>query len=113
MTPEQMDKITKLGYMVLDKGNAVMCMSTKEMVLTTDAEGNRITDVPEIKDILGMNKPKKKTASAKTAPKKKKAKAEETELVMERARDKNGHFIADDPTTEVNEAWVVKNKAKK
>ena len=103
MTPEQMDKITKLGYMVLDKGNAVMCMSTKEMVLTTDAEGNRITEVPEIKAILGMDKPKKKTASAKT-----KAKVEETELVMERARDENGHFIADDPDTEVNEAWVVK-----
>lgn len=105
MTPEQMNDITKLGYMVLDKGNAVMCMSTKEMVLTTDAEGNRITDVPEIKDILGMNKPKKKTA-----PKKKKV--EETELVMERARDENGHFIADDPDTEVNEAWVVKTVKK-
>ena len=98
-----MNDITKLGYMVLDKGNAVMDMSTKEMVLTTDAEGNRITDVPEIKDILGMNKPKKKT---------KKKKAEETELVMERARDENGHFIADDPDTEVNEAWVVKTVKK-
>ena len=103
MTPEQMNDITKLGYMVLDKGNAVMDMSTKEMVLTTDAEGNRITDVPEIKDILGMNKPKKKT---------KKKKVEETELVMERARDENGNFIADDPDTEVNEAWVVKTVKK-
>mgnify|MGYP005998474759 CR=1 FL=1 len=106
MTPEQMNDITKLGYMVLDKGNAVMCMNTKEMVLTTDADGNRITDVPEIKAILGMDKPKKKT-------KKKKAKVEEeTELVMERARDENGHFIADYPTTEVNEAWVVKTVKK-
>jgi len=51
--------------------------------------------------IAGNNKPKKKTAP------KKKAKVEE-ELVMERARDENGHFIADDPETEVNEAWVVK-----
>ena len=50
--------------------------------------------------IAGQNKPKKK-------PAKKKAKVEE-ELVMERARDENGHFIADDPDTEVNEAWVVK-----
>ena len=107
MTPEQMDKITKLGYMVLDKGNAVMCMSTKEMVLTTDAEGNRITEVPEIKAILGMDKPKKKAT-----PKKAKAKVEETELVMERARDENGHFIADAPDTEVNEAWVVKTVKK-
>ena len=108
MTPEQMNEITKLGYMMLDKGNAVMCMSTKEMVLTTDAEGNRITEVPEIKAILGMDKPKKKAA-----PKKAKAKkVEETELVMERARDENGHFIADDPETEVNEAWVVKTVKK-
>ena len=106
MTPEQMNEITKLGYMVLDKGNAVMCMSTKEMVLTTDAEGNRITEVPEIKAILGMDKPKKKPTP------KKKAKVEETELVMERARDENGHFIADDPETEVNEAWVVKTVKK-
>jgi len=107
MTPEQMNAISKLGYMVMDKGNAVMCMSTKEMVLTTDAEGNRITEVPEIKAILDMDKPKKKTA-----PKKTKAKVEETELVMERARDENGHFIADDPDTEVNEAWVVKTVKK-
>ena len=55
-----MNEITKLGYMVLDKGNAVMCMSTKEMVLTTDAKGIRITEVPEIKAILGMDKPKAK-----------------------------------------------------
>ena len=108
MTPEQMNEITKLGYMVLDKGNAVMCMSTKEMVLTTDAKGNRITEVPEIKAILGMDKPKKKAAPVKATHKKAKAKVEETELVMERARDENGHFIADDPDTEVNEAWVVK-----
>jgi len=107
MTPEQMNAISKLGYMVMDKGNAVMCMSTKEMVLTVDAEGKHVTEVPEIKAILGMDKPKKKTA-----PKKTKAKAEETELVMERARDENGHFIADDPDTEVNEAWIVKTVKK-
>jgi hypothetical protein len=103
MTPEQMNAISKLGYMVMDKGNAVMCMSTKEMVLTVNAEGKHVTEVPEIKDILGIDKPKKKTA-----PKKTKAKVKETELVMERARDENGHFIADDPDTEVNEAWIVK-----
>ena len=55
--------------------------------------------------INGQDKPKKKAA-----PKKKKN--EETELVMERARDENGHFIADDPDTEVNEAWVVKTVKK-
>ena len=59
------------------------------------------------------------TAMAKT-PKpraKKKAKKEEPEyeetLEMVRARDENGHFIADDPSTpDVNEAWVVKTVKK-
>ena len=100
-----MNEITKLGYMVLDIGNAVMCMSTKEMVLTTDAKGIRITEMPKIKAILGMDKPKAKKKKPATAKVK-------TELVMERARDKNGHFIPDDPDTEVNEAWIVKTAKK-
>ena len=29
---------------------------------------------------------------------------------MERARDEKGHFIADNPDTEVNEAWVKKEE---
>ena len=37
---------------------------------------------------------------------------EETELEMVRARDEKGHFIADDPDTEVNEAWIVKTVKK-
>ena len=37
---------------------------------------------------------------------------EEDELEMVRARNEKGHYIPDDPTTEVNEAWVVK-KVKK
>ena len=38
---------------------------------------------------------------------------EEYELEMVRARDENGHFIADDPSTpDVNEAWVVKTVKK-
>ena len=47
-------------------------------------------------------KPKKKPAPKKT----------EEKLEMVRARDENGHFIADDPETEVNEAWVVKTAKK-
>ena len=59
---------------------------------------------PAVLDFLAkQDKPKKKQAP--------KAKAKE-ELVMERARDENGHFIADDPETEVNEAWVVKTAKK-
>ena len=37
---------------------------------------------------------------------------EEDELEMVRARNEKGHYISDDTTTEVNEAWVVK-KVKK
>jgi len=40
---------------------------------------------------------------------------EVVEVVVEevRARDENGHFIADDPATPENEAWTKKPKAKK
>ena len=70
-------------------------------VLAEKIYGEWQTKDPAVLDfIASQDKPKKK------APKKK-AKVEE-ELVMERARDENGHFIADDPDTEVNEAWVVK-----
>lgn len=37
---------------------------------------------------------------------------EEDELEMVRARNEEGHYIADDPATEVNEAWVVKTVKK-
>jgi hypothetical protein len=83
MTLEQMNEITKLGYMVLDKGNAVMDMSTKEMVLTTDAEGNHITKVEAIQNILGT-------------------------VEKVRARNNKGHYIKDDPNTPENEAWTTK-----
>ena len=72
-------------------------------VLAEKVYGEWQTKDPAVLDfIAGQDKPKKKKAVPK-----KKAKVEE-ELVMERARDENGHFIADDPDTEVNEAWVVK-----
>jgi hypothetical protein len=37
---------------------------------------------------------------------------EEDELEMVRARNDKGHYIADDPDTEVNEAWIVKTVKK-
>ena len=74
-------------------------------VLAEKVYGEWQTKDPAVLDfIAGQDKPKKKAT-------KKKAKVEE-ELVMERARDENGHFIADDPDTEVNEAWVVKTVKK-
>jgi len=83
MTPEQINEITKLGYMVFDKGNSVMDMSTKEMVLTVDAEGNYVTEVEAIQNILGT-------------------------VEKVRARNKKGHYIKDDPSTPENEAWTTK-----
>ena len=74
-------------------------------VLAEKIYGEWQTKDPAVLDfIAGQDKPEKK------APKKK-AKVEE-ELTMERARDENGHFITDDPSTEVNEAWVVKTVKK-
>ncbi len=71
-------------------------------VLAEKIHGEWQSKDPAVLDFIAENdKPKKKAAP------KKKAKVKE-ELVMERARDENGHFIADDPDTEVNEAWVVK-----
>ena len=34
-------------------------------------------------------------------------------MAKKRARNSDGHFIADDPTTEVNEAWVDEETPKK
>ena len=56
---------------------------------------------------------KAKTA-VKKAVKKVKQKVGKDDLEIVRARDENGHFIADDPSTpDVNEAYVVKSKNKK
>lgn len=82
------------------EGNRVL--GSRGDVLAEKIYGEWQTKDPAVLDfIAGQDQPKKK------ATPKKKAKVEE-ELVMERARDENGHFIADDPDTEVNEAWVVK-----
>jgi len=76
-------------------------------VLAEKIYGEWQTKDPAVLDFInsqGEEKPKPK-------PKAKKKKAEpkeESELKMVRARDENGHFIADNPDTEVNEAWVVK-----
>ena len=80
-------------------------LSTRGDVLAEKVYGEWQTKDAAVLDFLaGQDKPKKKTT-----PKKKQV---QEELAMERARDKNGHFIADDPTTEVNEAWVVKTVKK-
>lgn len=85
------------------EGNKVV--SPRGDVLAEKVYGEWQTKDAAVLDFLaGQDKPKKKTT-----PKKKQV---QEELAMERARDENGHFIADDPTTEVNEAWVVKTVKK-
>ena len=56
--------------------------------------------------------PSPKAKPAKKKAKKVEVKQDET-LEVVRARDADGHFIADDPSTpDVNEAWVVKTAKK-
>ena len=76
-------------------------------ILAEKIYGEWQTKDPAVLDFINsQDKPVKKATKKKAAPV-----VEET-LEMERARDENGHFIADDPTTEVNEAWVVKTVKK-
>ena len=83
MTPEQISQITALGYFVVNHGQHVEDVN-KNIVVSKDADGNYVTDIPEIQEILG-------------------------EVKKVRARNKKGQLMADDPSTpDVNEAWTTK-----
>lgn len=83
MTPEQIQKISALGYFVVNHGQHVEDVN-KNIVVSKDADGNYVTDIPEIQKILG-------------------------EVKKVRARNKKGQLMADDPSTpDVNEAWTTK-----
>ena len=99
-------ELEKQGYVVTADQ-----VTTKrgDVLAGKDPYGGYYISDSRIQDIVSK-KPSVKKQVKKAA---KKVAEKATELVMERARDKNGHFIADDPDTEVNEAWVVKTKAKK
>ena len=99
-------ELEKQGYVVTADQ-----VTTKrgDVLAGKDPYGGYYINDSMIQDIVSK-KPSVKKQVKKAA---KKVAEKATELVMERARDKNGHFIADDPDTEVNEAWVVKTKAKK
>lgn len=88
------------------EGNRVI--GSRGDVLAEKIYGEWQTKDPAVLDFINsQDKPVKKTTKKKKA-----APVVEETLEMERARDENGHFIADDPTTEVNEAWVVKTVKK-
>ena len=99
-------ELEKQGYVVTADQ-----VTTKrgDVLAGKDPYGGYYISDSRIQDIVSK-KPSVKKQVKKAA---KKVAEKATELVMERARDKNGHFIPDDPDTEVNEAWVVKTKAKK
>ena len=84
MTPEQIQKISALGYIVVNMGQYVEDMH-KNVVASKDVDGNWVTEVEKIKTIL--------------AP---------TETIKVRARNKKGHYVKDDPSTPENEAWTTK-----
>lgn len=85
------------------KGNRVT--TVRGDILAQKIRGKWETKDPSVLEFIAANeKPKAKPV--------KKPKAEE-KLEMVRARDEDGHFIADDPETpDVNEAWVVKTVKK-
>jgi len=84
MTPEQIQKISALGYIVVNMGQYVEDMN-KNVVVFKDVDGNWVTEIEEIKSIL--------------VP---------TETIKVRARNKKGHYVKDDPATPENEAWTTK-----
>ena len=82
--------VSKMGDVLAEKINGVWESKEQHVLDFINSQGEE------------KPKPKPKAKKKKAEPK------EEYELEMVRARDENGHFIADDPETEVNEAWVVK-----
>ena len=84
MTPEQIEKVNSLGYIVVNMGQHVEDIN-KNVVASKDADGNWVTEVVKLKTIL-------------TA----------TETIKVSARNDKGNYLKDDPTTPENEAWTTK-----
>ena len=84
MTPEQIEKVNRLGYIVVNMGQHVEDIN-KNVVASKDADGNWVTEIAKLETIL--------------AP---------TKTVKVRARNKKGHYVKDDPDTPENEAWTTK-----
>jgi hypothetical protein len=84
MTPEQIQKISALGYIVVNMGQYVEDMD-KNVVASKDANGNWVTEIAKLQTILIA-----------------------TETVKVRARNDKGHYVKDDPDTPENEAWTTK-----
>ena len=102
-------RVDEHGYVWDSMGNQAAGEDNYGNVQSKDPNVNFICQEAE------MSLATKAKTAVKKAVKKVKAKVEKKDdLEIVRARDKNGHFIADDPSTpDVNEAYVVKTKKKK
>ena len=97
-------RVDEHGYVWDTMGNQSAGEDNYGNVQSKDANVTEICRVAEAALVTTKNRP---------APKPKKEKEVENSLEMVRARDENGHFISDDPSTpDVNEAWVVKTVKK-
>ena len=100
-------RVDEHGYVWDSMGNQSAGEDNYGNVQSKDPNVNAICQEAE----MGLAT-KAKTA-VKKAVKKVKQKVGKDDLEIVRARDENGHFIADDPSTpDVNEAWVVKTVKK-
>lgn len=100
-------RVDEHGYVWDSMGNQSAGEDNYGNVQSKDPNVNAICHEADIAATKPVKRP---------APKKKKDVVVADTLEVVRARDENGHFIADDPSTpDVNEAWVVKTskKAKK
>ena len=100
-------RVDEHGYVWDSMGNQSAGEDNYGNVQSKDPNVNAICEAADIAATQPVKRP---------APKAKKDVVVEDTLEVVRARDENGHFIADDPNTpDVNEAWVVKTvkKAKK
>lgn len=110
-------ELVAAGYTVDDQGYVWDSMGNQSA--GEDNYGNVQSKDPNVTEICraAEAKPKATPAKKRPAPKaaatKKKVEDSAETLEMVRARDENGHFVADDPSTpDVNEAWVVKTVKK-
>jgi hypothetical protein len=99
-------RVDEHGYVWDERGNQAAGEDNYGNVQSKDPNVTAICQEAEM-SMTKTPKPRTKKATKKQEPE-----YVET-LEMVRARDENGHFIADDPSTpDVNEAWVVKTVKK-
>ena len=104
-------RVDEHGYVWDSMGNQSAGEDNYGNVQSKDPNVNAICQEAEM-SLATKAKAAVKKVVKKVTPKAKAVKSDDLEIV--RARDENGHFIADDPSTpDVNEAYVVKSKKKK